>query len=214
MPDGRPDPQGPPALAPPPLTMARSRLSGVDLADDEARKRAVARRAPRGHRDRRMPGPTSMPALRRAIQDGSVTTSRSPSSATSPPSARTTLTATAAPRSLGSSPSTIGAASGHDRLDRDPGARLRRRRDLDAAVTERPPRASAASDALDRGDVDLARARPRPWRRERPPARARASRPCRSDRLVAAALDPGRDRERGRAAATSSSLRPASMIPR
>ena len=123
---------------------------------------------------------------------GSVTTSRSPSSATSPPSARMTLTATEAPRSLGSSPSTIGAASGDDRLDRHLGARYDRR-DLDAAMTRGRAR-QPCERALERSGVSLnARALTRGAGNGSLRELERVDRA--QDRLVASTLDPGRDRE-------------------
>ncbi len=77
--------------------------------------------APGPHREGAVLGPERMRACRerhrRTLVVGSVTVSRSPSRATSPPSARINITATAAPRSRCSSPRTIGAALSSDRLE-------------------------------------------------------------------------------------------------
>ena len=138
------------------------------------------------------PGGCGRHRRRESQAAGSVTTSRSPSSATSPPSARTILTATEAPRSLGILAEHDRGRVRDDRLDRDLAARDDRR-DLDAAMTRGRAR-EPCERALERERRPPERSRPHPWRRERQPARARASRPA-QHRLVASTLDPGRDRE-------------------
>ena len=124
-----------------------------------------------------------------AAQTGSVTTRRSPSSTTSPPSERTSRTATAAPRSLAVSPRTIGAAAATT------GSKVTRGPSTEAETSTPPWRAaaprSAASDALHRLGID---------QHGRTGARCAVGSELERVRLahdgvVAAALDPGGERE-------------------
>ena len=170
---------------------------------DERRRLALRLRLPRarpGARHRR-----DAPA-----QDGSVTTSRSPSSSPRRRAHARSRTATAAPRSFSSSPSTIGAAAGVDRRDLDPRAARRRprpRRRRGGSLPGRAPRASArpASASTCTGAPSPAAAGTA--------ARASSSESAsRSDRVVAAALDPRRQ-PRARRAARRARREAASIIP-
>ena len=134
-------------------------------------------------------GPSARRGRDAPAQVGSVTVRRSPSSVTSAPSTRSSRTATAAPRSFCSSPSTTGAAAATTGVDRD--ARpVDGRRDVDATVARSCP-GERSQRLLHRVRIDIHR-RPRAGRAfGRQLERVRLA----QDRVVAAALDPRRERD-------------------